>query len=57
MADRELIDPLGRMVFFHDRTWFGHILKAHPEVSEFYHLIPAAVIGPDETRVSRADPG
>lgn len=27
MPDSLLVDPLGRPITLHDRTWFGHILK------------------------------
>ena len=32
MADVTLVDPLGRHVTLHDFTWYGHILKRHPEM-------------------------
>jgi len=33
MGDVVLTDPLGRTIILHDRTWHGHILKAHPEMN------------------------
>lgn len=37
MPDAELTDPLGRRIRLHDRTWYGHILKAHPEMGRRDH--------------------
>lgn len=55
MGDTLLTDPLGRKVTLHDRTWFGHILKGHPDVAEFRALVERAIQFPDEIRVSRLD--
>jgi hypothetical protein len=56
MSDTTLIDPLGREVVLHDRTWNGHIIKGHPEVDGHRALVEQAVRAPDEVRVSRSDP-
>ena len=56
MADSFLEDPLGRRIVLHDRTWFGHVLKGHPEVAPFRALAEAAVLHPFEIRFSAADP-
>jgi hypothetical protein len=56
MGDAELADPLGRTVVLHDRTWFGHIVRVHPELAEHRGLVEAAVSAPTEIRHSRSDP-
>ena len=55
MADRALIDPLGRDITLSDRTWYGHIVKGHPEVAAHRDLVEGAVESPGEIRVSQAD--
>ena len=55
MTDEALIDPLGRRVILRDRTWFGHIVKGHPEVAEHRGLVEDAVRSPEEVRHSRSD--
>jgi hypothetical protein len=55
MADTPLTDPLGRTVVLHDSTWYGHIVRGHPEVAGARHLIEQAVITPLEIRLSNAD--
>jgi hypothetical protein len=39
MGDVVLTDPLGRTIILHDRTWHGHILKAHPEMGATRRLV------------------
>ena len=56
MTDVRVVDPLGRAIVLHDRTWFGHILKAHPEMDGHKALAEAALAAPDEIRHSRSDP-
>jgi hypothetical protein len=56
MANETLTDPLNRYIVLHDRTWFGHILKGHPEIASSRHLAEMAVRQPIEIRESRADP-
>jgi hypothetical protein len=55
MADRELRDPLERRVILRDRTWFGHIVKGHPEIAPHRNRVHAAIENPDEIRVSQQD--
>ncbi len=55
MGDTRLTDPLGRVVVLHDRTWYGHVLRGHPEVKECRELVEKAVEQPDEIRYSRSD--
>ncbi len=55
MGDISLTDPFGRTVVLHDRTWFGHIVRGHPEVTEYRGLVEKAVERPDEVRFSRSD--
>jgi len=56
MADVELVDPLGRSLVLHERTWSGHIVKGHPEVALHRDLVESAITDPFEIRFSRADP-
>jgi len=55
MPDVALTDPLGRTMVLHDRTWHGHILKAHPEMGRTRALTERAVRSPDEIRHSNSD--
>lgn len=55
MTDTKVNDPLGREIVLHDRTWHGHIIKGHPEVSDARALVEQAVRAPDEIRHSRSD--
>ncbi len=55
MADVKLNDPLGREVVLHDRTWYGHIVKGHPEITGDRTLVEEAVTTPDEIRQSNSD--
>jgi hypothetical protein len=56
MGDSELLDPLGRLITLHDRTWSGHILKGHPEVKNFRALVEQTIRNSDEIRFRRSDP-
>jgi hypothetical protein len=55
MPDIEILDPLGRRITLHDRTWFGHILAGHPDMAEHRDRAAEAIRNPAEIRVSRAD--
>ncbi len=55
MADITLRDPPGRSISLHDHTWYGHILKGHPEVQPFRALVEAAIFSPLEIRFTLAD--
>ena len=55
MADSLLTDPFNREITLHDRTWFGHIVKGHPEITQNRSLVEQAVTGPTEIRHSRSD--
>jgi hypothetical protein len=56
MPDKTLRDPLGRGFVLHDHTWYGHIIKRHPEMESHRALVERAVADPLEIRVSAADP-
>ena len=56
MIDRQLRDPLGRLITLRDRTWFGHIVRGHPEMELERGRVEDAIERPHEIRVSRADP-
>jgi hypothetical protein len=55
MSDRELRDPLGRLITLHDRTWLGHIVKGHPEIAQERSRVEAEIENPQEIRLSRLD--
>lgn len=55
MSDTLIQDPLGREIVLSDRTWFGHILKGHPEMAQHRSLAERAISNPDEIRVSLSD--
>ena len=54
MSDSLLVDPLGRTITLHDRTWFGHILKAHPEIAAARTMVESVIRAPREIRFSRS---
>lgn len=56
MPDTRMTDPLGRQVVLYERTWYGHILKGHPEVANARSLAERAVASPIEIRYSKSDP-
>jgi len=55
MADTTVVDPLGRSITLHDHTWFGHILKGHPECRGDRGLAEQAIRSPSTIRLSAAD--
>lgn len=56
MPDVTLTDPLGRAITLHAHTWYGHIIKGHPEVAGHRALVEGAVTAPHEIRYSTSDP-
>jgi hypothetical protein len=54
--DIQLTDPLGRSITLHDRTWFGHILRGHPEMAEHRVLAESAVASPLAVHLSNSGP-
>lgn len=54
--DSTLTDPLGRSFVLHDRTWFGHILRGHPEIEPYRDLVEAAIQRPITIRRSVSEP-
>lgn len=54
MGDATVTDPLGRVIALHDRTWYGHIVRGHPEVADHCGLAEAAIEQPLEIRRSRS---
>ena len=44
-----------RSVTLHDRTWYGHIVKGHPDVSEHRAIVERTVRSPDAIHISRLD--
>jgi len=55
MPDSHLTDPLGRTITLHDRTWHGHIIKGHPEMTGHRDLAEAAITSPEAILHSRGD--
>ena len=55
MADSKLQDPLGRVITLHDHTWYGHIIKGHPEMRPHRQIVEDSIRSPQEIRVSAAD--
>jgi len=56
MSDIFLIDPLGRRITFHDSTWFGHIMKRHPDMRMLRETVQRAIEDPLAICFSRSDP-
>jgi hypothetical protein len=54
MTDQVVTDPLGRTITLHDRTWFGHICRGHPEMAQHRHRVIDTIRRPDEIRYSRS---
>lgn len=54
--DSRLTDPLGRTITLHDRTWYGHILKGHPEMRPYRRQVERTITDPTEIRLSLTDP-
>jgi hypothetical protein len=55
MADTIVQDPLGRQITLHDRTWYGHILRRHPEMRGVRAQIEQTIRQPREIRFSAYD--
>ena len=55
MPDSRLTDPLGRSITLHDHTWFGHIVKGHPEMRGRRAALEQAVQAPITIRFSSID--
>lgn len=51
-----LQDPLGRTIELHDWTWWGHIIKGHPEVKGQSAAAERAIVGPIAIHFSTSDP-
>jgi hypothetical protein len=53
--DSILIDPLQREILLSDATWFGHIVKGHPELARKRFLVEHALRQPVEIQKSTSD--
>ena len=51
-----ITDPIGRSITLHDRTWFGHIVKGHPDIAAHRDLVEPAIANPNQIRLSNAGP-
>ncbi len=55
LTDSVLQDPLGRRIVLHDRTWYAHVIRGHPEVRAHRALAEEAVASPETIRSSSSD--
>ena len=55
MSDSHIVDPLGRRIILHDHTWFGHIVKGHPEMRNRRAAVEQAIQAPMTIRFSSID--
>ena len=55
MPDSRLQDPMGRTIVLHDRTWFGHILKRHPDMARRRRAVHEAIGDPQQIVISASD--
>ncbi len=55
MPDASLTDPLGRTIVLHNHTWFGHIVRNHPDMRPYRRLAEAAITTPIEIRFHPTD--
>ena len=46
MADESSKDPLGRSITLHDFTWYGHIMKRHPDMRMLRRHVQDAIVSP-----------
>lgn len=56
MPDTPLSDPLGRSIVLNDHTWFGHIVKRHPDMRSLRNFAESAVTSPLRICFSTSDP-
>ncbi len=56
MPDMSFEDPLGRHIVLHERTWYGHVVKGHPDLASHRSLVEVAISNPEEIRHSTSDP-
>ena len=56
MANVELTDPLGRRITISNHTWYGHILRAHPELKSERSRIEKAIEKPEKIKISITSP-
>jgi hypothetical protein len=55
MADKDLVDPLGRTIRFTDAAWYGHAVQQHPDVRRHRRLAEEAITHPKQICISPAD--
>jgi|SRR5437667_1502964 len=55
MADSKIEDPLGRSIRLTNATWFGHILKGHPDLALQRLRVEYTVRQPREIQISTYD--
>jgi|SRR5437660_2863994 len=55
MPDSTIEDPLGREIRLTNATWFGHIVKGHPDMALLRLRVEHTVRQPKEIQVSTYD--
>jgi len=50
VADETVKDPLGRSITLHNHTWYGHIIRHHPDLRLHRALVVATITQPLEIR-------
>ena len=56
MATRTFTDPLGRQITLHNHTWFGHILRRHPDLRAHRRLVEETITAPLSIRFADGQP-
>src|SRR5437763_8798473 len=51
-----IADPMGRHIELHDWTWWGHIVKGHPEVRHMRAEVEQTIAAPISIHFSSSDP-
>ena len=51
-----ITDPLGRRIELHDWTWWGHIVKGHPEMRQLRAQVEQTIASPVAIHFSSSDP-
>jgi hypothetical protein len=54
MSDTTIIDPLGRSITLHARTWFGHVVERRPDLEDRYEEVAAVIERPNLICVSNS---
>jgi hypothetical protein len=55
MADFTAVDPLGRRNTLHDHTWYGHVVKGHPDMTSKRRSAETVLASPERITHSPSD--